>query len=194
MLSSRFDSVISSNQVLSEHTVEGAGSQRASVLSENTLSVQQTSRSMCKANDAGVDRQCITNACEVNAENNGVRVLMSALVSVGNVVSTGFVRQEINKVIVRDDIHVPQGSMPHDRKMCDEGQRIRLNDEYHPLHHTVFLQGTPERLGIHHQLSLPVSPSMLTEKLIEVIREKNEKEQRASQAEKNGYVCQVGVS
>ena len=101
-------------------------------------------------------------------------------------------RVEIKECTVMGNAHIPesayfQGRL-HEVKNYDEGLKERLNDEYCSLHDSVFLLGTPPVSNSHDQFSLSVSPSLLAQRLMEVVDTRVESEQRDLQARNNGYV------
>ena len=102
---------------------------------------------------------------------------------------------EIDECIVMGNLHFSEPAISQAQlRQYHQGLRDRLNKEYCPRHETVFLLGTPQVTENQGQLSLPVSPSLLAEKLLEVAGARVEKEQRDVHAQRNGYVLTQHMS
>ncbi|EDX9460232.1 hypothetical protein GQ169_004444, partial [Salmonella enterica] len=111
--------------------------------------------------------------------------VVTSLTSVKNIPANMLKSKNSSQCVILNNLHVPQDALATDIASYNRGLQARINLEYRPQENTVFLLGTPEVLDTNESLSLPVSPHILTQKLLSISNNKNHE----FSVKSNGYVC-----
>jgi hypothetical protein len=109
---------------------------------------------------------------------------VTSLTSVKNVSTTMLKPGNSAKCVILNNLHVPGDALVTNVEIYNTGLQARINHEYKPEGNTVFLLGSPKALETTASLSIPVSPLMLTQKLLSISNKKTYE----FTVKSNGYV------
>ncbi|MEA1063465.1 hypothetical protein QNH14_02755 [Apirhabdus apintestini] len=153
-------------------TLHHQGHCYGSVWEDSMLTVYNTTKA------AVVD----THVDQANAKNGPAAVTSAP--SVKSALANALRPNNSSQCAVLNNLHIPQGTSATDIERYCTGLQTRINLEYKPQGSTVFLLGTPEIVETNESLSLPISPHILTQKLLSLSNQKTCKFVIKS----NGYV------